>query len=355
MKDASLDEALNGDLVSGVLVDEHALGGPRGTPWSSAATVAASWSRGAVAATAAQRTLAAPVQLTGVGLHSGAAVTLTLRPGTPGQGLWIRRLDVTDRDPMIPARWDHVVDTRLCTVLGNAAGVTVSTVEHLMAALAGFGVDNLEIHIDGPEVPVMDGSSAAFVAAIQEVGTIAQPAVRQAIRLLDEVTVEEGQTWLALRPAPRGLTIEAEIQFTSPVIGHQHHAITVTPDSFREDLADCRTFGFAHEVEMLRANGLARGGSLDNAVVIDGDRVLNPEGLRRPDEFVRHKALDALGDLALAGHPIIGAYAGLRPSHRANNLLLRALFARPDAWRLEPALGSIADVSGRAQESRRRA
>lgn len=355
MKDASLDEALHGDEANGTLADAHALGVTRRTPWSSAAAVATSWSRGAVAATAAQRTLAAPVHIGGIGLHSGAAVRMTLRPGEPGQGLWVRRLDVTDRDPMIPARWDHVVDTRLCTTLGNTAGVTVSTVEHLMAALAGLGVDNLEIHVDGPEIPVMDGSSAAFVAAIREVGTIAQPAVRQAVRILDEVTVEDGQTWLALRPAPRGLTIEAEIQFKSPVIGHQHHAITVSPESFGDELADCRTFGFAHEVEMLRANSLALGGSLDNAVVIDGDRVLNPDGLRRPDEFVRHKALDALGDLALAGHPIIGAYAGLRPSHRANNLLLRALFARPGAWRLEPALGSVADASGRAQHGRRRA
>ncbi|MBB4267502.1 UDP-3-O-acyl-N-acetylglucosamine deacetylase [Roseospira visakhapatnamensis] len=341
MKDASLDEALSMELA-----------GDDPTPGPGART---SWTHGAVAPTTAQRTLAAPVTIEGVGLHSGAAVTMTLRPGAPGRGLWVRRLDVTGRNPMIPARWDHVTDTRLCTMLGNTEGVTVSTVEHLMAALAGLGVDNLDIEVDGPELPVMDGSSAAFVTAILKVGTVAQPAVRQAIRVLDEITVEDGQTWLALRPARRGLTIEAEIQFDSPVIGHQHHAITVSPDSFRADLADCRTFGFAHEVAFLRANGLAQGGSLDNAVVIDGDRVLNPEGLRRPDEFVRHKALDALGDLALAGHPIIGVYAGLRPSHRANNLLLRALFARPAAWRLEPALSTAADITDGVQEARRRA
>jgi len=327
MKDASLDDALFAEISDG-----HGLWPDDPTRRVTAARTVAT----------PQRTLAGPVTVSGIGLHSGAPVTMTLCPGVPGQGIWMRRMDVTDRDPMIHARWDHVVDTRLCTVLGNAAGVTVSTVEHLMAAVAAYGLDNLEVQVDGPELPVMDGSSAAFVAAIQRVGTVAQPAIRQAIRVLDEVTLEDGQTWLALRPAPRGLTIEAEIQFDSPAIGHQHHALTVSAESFGAELADCRTFGFAHEVEYMRANGLARGGSLDNAVVVDGDRVLNPEGLRRPDEFVRHKALDALGDLALAGHPIIGAYAGLRPSHKANNLLLRALFARPDAWRLEPALAPIA-------------
>jgi len=348
MKDASLDDSLTmylGDDIGSDYEDRSF--------WSSSGPSA--WPRGAVGATAAQRTLAAPVAIRGIGLHSGAPVTLTLRPAEVGQGLWFRRVDVTDRDPVIPARWDHVVDTRLCTVLGNAAKVTVSTVEHLMAALAALGLDNLEVQVDGPEVPVMDGSSLAFVEAIRSVGTVAQPAVRRAIRVLNEVVVEDGQTWLALRPAPRGLSIEAEIEFDTPAIGHQSHAIAISAESFRTELADCRTFGFAHEVEALRAHGLARGGSLDNAVVIEGDRILNPEGLRRADEFVRHKALDAVGDLALAGHPLIGAYAGVRPSHKANNLLLRALFARPDAWRLEPAWATGVERVGQAEKNRRRA
>ncbi|MBB4286658.1 UDP-3-O-acyl-N-acetylglucosamine deacetylase [Roseospira goensis] len=305
---------------------------------------------------AAQRTLAGPATVTGIGLHSGVDVTLTLRPAAADSGIWIRRADVTDRDPMIPARWDHVVDTRLCTTLGNAAGVTVATVEHLMAALAGLGVDNAELVVDGPELPVMDGSSAAFVALVETAGTIAQGAPRHAVRLVDTVTVEDGESVASLRPAPRGLSIDATIDFDSAAIGRQHRVVSVTPDSFRRDLADARTFGFRHEVEGLRAMGLARGGSLDNAVVVDGDAILNPEGLRHDDEFVRHKALDVLGDLALAGHPVIGAYSGHRPSHRLNNLLLRALFAQPQAWRFEPALSTAgAGDAARHAGDRRRA
>ncbi|WP_299441037.1 UDP-3-O-acyl-N-acetylglucosamine deacetylase [uncultured Rhodospira sp.] len=300
-----------------------------------------------------QQTLAAPVTVSGIGLHTGETVTLTLRPAEADSGVWVHRADVTDRDPMIPARWDHVVDTRLCTVLGNAAGVTVSTVEHLMAALAGLGVDNAEIVVDGPELPVMDGSSAAFVAPIEAVGLRAQQAPRRVVRVRDPVTVEDGDSVAALRPAPRGLTIDAGIDFTSAAIGRQRRVVTVTPDSFRRELADARTFGFRHEVEGLRAMGLARGGSLDNAVVVDGDAVMNPGGLRHDDEFVRHKALDALGDLYLAGHPMVGVYAGHRPSHRLNNLLLRALFQRPEAWRIEPAMGTVAEVRADAGDRRR--
>lgn len=319
MKDASLDD------IATLPVAEAA--------WPSRAS-----GTRAHATTSARRTLAGPVRVSGIGLHSGAPVTLTLMPAGADGGLWLRRADVTDRDPMIPARWDHVVDTRLCTILGNAAGVTVSTVEHLMAALAGLGIDNAEIIVDGPELPVMDGSSAAFVAEIEAVGTVAQAAPRHAIRLLDTVTVRDGDSVASLRPAACGLTLDADIDFDSPVIGRQRRVVRVSPDSFRAELADARTFGFRHEVEHLHSLGLARGGSLDNAVVVDGDTVMNPDGLRHPDEFVRHKALDALGDLYLAGHPIVGLYQGHRPSHRLNNLLLRDLFARPDAWRFEPAL-----------------
>ncbi|KAA5604984.1 UDP-3-O-acyl-N-acetylglucosamine deacetylase [Roseospira marina] len=329
MKDATLDDST---LAAAV---EPAGTAPSHRAWPLAAS--------------ARRTVAGPVCVQGIGLHSGATVTLTLRPAAADNGLWIRRTDITDRDPMIPARWDHVVDTRLCTALGNAAGVTVSTVEHLMAALAALGVDNAEILVDGPELPVMDGSSAAFVAEIEAVGTVAQAAPRHAIRLVDTVSVTEGDSTVSLRPAPRGLTIDAEIDFENPVIGRQRRVVLVSARSFREELADARTFGFRHEVDGLRAMGLARGGSLDNAVVVDGDTILNPEGLRYADEFVRHKALDALGDLYLAGHPLIGVYQGLRPSHRINNLLLRALFDQPEAWRFEPALLSGGYGAGRGR------
>lgn len=303
----------------------------------------------------AQRSLAGPVTIAGIGLHSGAQVTMTLRPSNVDSGIWVRRVDVSDRDPMIPVRWDHVVDTRLCTTIGNGAGVTVSTVEHLMAALAGLGVDNAEIEVDGPELPVMDGSSAAFVERILAAGTIAQAAPRHAIRVLDAVTVTDGACEATLRPAPRGLTIDASIDFESAAIGCQRCVLAITPDSFRRELADARTFGFRHEVEALRSMGLARGGSLDNAVVVDGDTILNPGGLRHADEFARHKALDALGDLALAGHPIIGAYDAYRPSHRLNALLLGALFDQPQAWRFEPAMTGRAGDGRRDAAPRRRA
>ncbi len=332
MKDASLDDLLPG--THGVEA--------RWTGADSPSGMRRAWPL----ATPSQKTLGGPVTLRGVGLHSGAPVDMTLRPLGADNGIWVRRADITDRDPMIPARWDHVVDTRLCTVLGNGAGVTVSTVEHLMAALAGLGIDNIEISVNGPELPIMDGSSAAFVAPLQAAGLVAQGAPRASIRVVNEITVREGDSEVSLRPAPRGLSIDATIDFTSAAIGRQRFAAMVSPESFSAEMANARTFGFRHEVEGLRAMGLARGGSLDNAVVVDGDEVLNPGGLRHKDEFARHKALDALGDLALAGHPIIGAYAGSRPSHRVNNLLLHALFDQPQAWRFEPPLPVGARITG---------
>lgn len=338
MKDASLDELLSGSggidtiwTTPGVSVSR-----PRG--------VRRSWPL----ATPSQKTLAAPVTVEGVGLHSGASVTMTLRPLDADNGVWVRRTDITDRDPMIPARWDHVVDTRLCTVLGNSAGVTVSTVEHLMAALAGLGIDNVEVAVNGPELPIMDGSSACFVTPLLATGIVAQGAPRSSIRIINPIEVHDGDSRAILRPAPRGLSIEAAIDFSSEAIGRQRFAAMISPDTFRDQMATARTFGFRHEVEGLRAMGLARGGSLDNAIVVDGDTVLNPGGLRHDDEFARHKALDALGDLALAGHPIIGAYAGDRPSHRINNLLLHALFDQPQAWRFEPPLAVGATTADNA-------
>jgi UDP-3-O-[3-hydroxymyristoyl] N-acetylglucosamine deacetylase len=278
-----------------------------------------------------QHTLKSEATLTGTGLHSGAAVTLTLCPVAAGHGIMFVRTDITGRDNVIPARWDHVTDTRLCTVVGNAAGVTVGTIEHLMAALRGCGVDNVIIELDGPEVPVMDGSSAPFVEMIDRAGLVAQNAPRRMLKIFKEVSVEVDGKIARLRPAD-GSFFAGRIDFAHPSIGTQERDVQLLNGNFRHDLADARTFGFLSEVEMLRRHGLARGGSLENAVVLDNDGVMNPEGLRHDDEFIRHKLLDAVGDLYLAGGVILGAYESSRPGHALNNALLQALFASPDAW-----------------------
>jgi len=287
-----------------------------------------------------QSTLSKSVSFTGVGLHGGKPARMAIRPAPAGAGVWFCRVDVSDRDQMIPARYDAVSDTRLCTVLANPAGVSVSTVEHVMAALAGCGVDNALIDIDGPEIPIMDGSAQVFVDAIQTAGLAFTDTPRRALRILSPVMVERGDARAELHPAD-AFAMDFSIAFDDAAIGRQRHAMTLDADGFARDLADCRTFTRLAEIEQLRAHGLALGGSLDNAVVVDGARVLNPGGLRRPDEFVRHKMLDAVGDLALAGAPIIGRYVGVKAGHALTNTLLRALFARPDAWRWEPAAPRI--------------
>jgi UDP-3-O-[3-hydroxymyristoyl] N-acetylglucosamine deacetylase len=279
-----------------------------------------------------QHTLAGPVAFAGVGIHTGLHVNVTARPATTDTGFVFVRTDVSDRPNAVAARTDAVCKTQLGTVIGNAEGVTVSTVEHLMAAFAALGVDNATIEIDGPEVPIMDGSSAPFVAAIDAVGVRRQDAPRRYLEILSDVVVDEGDKRAVLSPADR-FEVAFEILFDTPAIGRQRVDLAVDEASFRTELADCRTFGFLHEVEALRAAGLARGGSLDNVVVIENDSVLNPGGLRRPDEFVRHKALDAVGDLYLLGGPIIGRYEGIYAGHGLNNAVSRALLAAPKAWR----------------------
>ena len=279
-----------------------------------------------------QVTLAKPVSFEGVGIHTGRVTRVTLRPAGPDSGIRFLRTDIKDRDPAIAARGEAVCQTRLGTVIGNADGVTISTIEHLMAAFCGLGVDNVLVEIDGPEVPIMDGSCRAFVAAIDSAGRKAQAARRRFIEIMDTVEVEEDGKSASLTPA-ESFEVAFEIAFDSRAIGRQRVDLAIDEVCFREDLAPCRTFGFLHEVEALREAGLARGGSLDNVLVIEGDRVLNPEGLRRFDEFVRHKALDAVGDLYLLGAPLIGRYEGLYAGHGLNNALVRALAARPDAWR----------------------
>lgn len=282
-----------------------------------------------------QSTLKTSIGCVGIGLHSGQRVGLTLRPAGVGHGIVFRRTDL-GRD--IPARFDWVVDTRLSTVLGdpNWAPARVGTVEHVLAALAGLGIDNAVVELDGPEVPILDGSAAPFVFLIECAGIAALPAQRRSIEILRPVRVADGPAFAELRPSmgmARGLDMALSIDFAAAAIGQQTVALRLSSETFRHRLARARTFGLLEEVEALRAAGLAIGGSLDNAVVVDGDRVLNPGGLRSPDEFVRHKLVDAVGDLALAGVALHGRFVAHRSGHSLNNRLLHALFADSSAWR----------------------
>lgn len=283
------------------------------------------------AETGRRRTLKAPIGCVGTGLHSGLRASLTLRPAAAGTGIVFRR---TDLGIEMPALFDLVTDTRLCTAIGEGAG-RIGTIEHVMAALAGTGVDDAIVEVDGPEVPIMDGSAAPFVFLIDCAGTATSAMPRAAIEVLRPVRVEEPNGAFAelLPSREAAFDIELEIDFPNTAIGRQAMAMRLSPHAFREGLADARTFTLAEDVARLRAAGLAQGGSLANAVVVDGPLVLNPGGLRRPDEFVRHKMLDVVGDLALAGAPIRGRFRGARSGHALNNRLLRALFADASAWR----------------------
>ncbi len=280
---------------------------------------------------ARQKTLKTRISCSGVGLHSGRRVTLTIGPAAIDSGIQFKRVDPAGLGAIIPARWDHVVDTRLCTVIGNGEGVVVGTVEHLMAAFSGLSIDNAMIEIDGPEVPIMDGSADAFVFLIECAGIAEQSAARRRIRILKHLSVGDERANVALTPAPFA-SLDFALDFPNPAIGRQEKSVRLEEDAFKRELSRARTFGFADEVELLRKAGLARGGSLDNAIVIGADRVLNREGLRYGDEFVRHKMLDAMGDLYLAGAPIEGRFWGARSGHALNNTLLKALFADTDAW-----------------------
>lgn len=283
-----------------------------------------------------QHTLNGPVSLEGIGVHTGLSVVMTLAPASPGMGIRFLRSDVVDRDPVIPARADRVTETRLGTVISNEAGVSVSTVEHILAVFHGLGVDNALVTVNGPEAPIMDGSCEPFLRAVDGAGLVAQPATRRYLEILEPVEVVDGDKRAALIPADQ-FELAFEIAFDTAAIGRQRVDLVVDEATFRRELADCRTFGFLHEVEALRAAGLARGGTMDNVVVIDNGAVLNPLGLRRPDEFVRHKALDALGDLFLLGGPILGRYEARYSGHGLNNALARAVLGRPEAWRWSDA------------------
>lgn len=285
-----------------------------------------------MAADAYQHTVRTPALFAGVGVHTGAYTRVNVRPAGADSGIVFVRTDVTDVDNRVLVAPETVCKTQLGTVIGNAAGVTVSTIEHLMAAFVMLGIDNAVVELDGPEMPIMDGSSLPFLRVLDRAGLRPQDAPRRYIEILEPVEVVDGGKRAALKPADT-FEVAFEIRFASPVIGTQAIDMVMDEQTFRAELADCRTFGFLHEVEALRSMGLARGGNMDNVVVIDGDRVLNPEGLRRPDEFVRHKALDAIGDLYVLGAPVIGRFEGGLAGHAINNLLVRALAARPAAWR----------------------
>lgn len=278
-----------------------------------------------------QTTLNSFVSFTGTGLHLGQPVRLTVRPASADHGIVFRRTDLPAQDADIRALWDHVIVSPLNTRIENSAGACVSTIEHVMAALAGCGIHNALIEIDGPEVPILDGSAAEFVDGFLRVGIHRLDAPLRVIKVLRPVSVKVGDASARLAPAD-SLHIGFEIDFADRAIGHQEKSLNMANGAFVRELCDSRTFCRASDVEAMRAQGLALGGTLENAVVVDGAEVLSPGGLRHKDEAVRHKMLDALGDLYTAGAPILARYTGHRAGHAVTNTLLRALFERPDAW-----------------------
>lgn len=297
-----------------------------------------------------QTTIAREIELQGVGVHSGAPVSLVLHPAEANVGL---RFMVSRRGRIIaeiPASVEHVKNLTLCTVIGDETGVTVGTVEHLLAALHGLGVDNCYIEIEGKEVPIMDGSSQAFVCAIDEVGKRLLSAPRKYIKVLKPIRVDEGDCWGELIPHS-SFHLDVQIDFETKVIGSQRMACEMSPGVFRKELSRARTFGFMSDVEKLWKAGLALGASLENSVAIGDGKVINPEGLRYPKEFVRHKMLDAVGDLALAGRPLLGSYRSLRGGHRLNAYVLKALFSDQSAWTLVEAPVARSSVSAGARRN----
>ncbi len=292
-----------------------------------------------------QRTLKNVIRATGVGLHTGEKVYLTLRPAAVDTGIVFRRVDL---DPVVELRADpnQVGDTRLSTAL-KEGDVTVSTIEHLMAALAGLGIDNVYVEITSPEVPIMDGSAAPFVFLVQSAGVVEQTGPKKFIRVKKTIKIEDGDKWAQFEPF-EGFKVSFAIDFDHPIFAKSPQQATVdfSTTSFVKEVSRARTFGFMHEVEALREAGLALGGSHDNAIVMDSYTILNDDGLRYEDEFVKHKILDAIGDLYLLGHQLIGAFSAYKSGHALNNKLLRALLAQPDAWELvtydDPAEAPIA-------------
>ena len=278
-----------------------------------------------------QRTLKKTVSATGVGLHNGEKVIMTLKPAPIDSGIVFCRADLPGA-PVIQSTPDAVKDTRLCSAL-EQNGARVATVEHLMSALAGLGVDNVRIEVTASEIPIMDGSSGPFIYLLQSAGIVEQNAPKKFIRIKKIVEIKEADKWVKFEPY-HGFKMEFTIDFAHPVFDHSGKTVTIdfADNSYIKEISRARTFGFMHEVEYLRANGLARGGSLDNAIVLDEYRVLNADGLRYEDEFAKHKVLDAIGDLYMLGHPILGAFTAYKSGHALNNQLLRALLEDAEAW-----------------------
>lgn len=274
------------------------------------------------------------VKTTGVGLHSGNKVTLIIKPAPVNTGIVLVR---TDLNPAvaIPATAELVRETTMCTALVNDDGVRISTIEHLFAALAGLGIDNAEIEVDAPEIPIMDGSASPWVFLLQSVGIKQQSAAKKFIRIKQPIRVEDGDKWAELNPY-RGFKVDFAIDFDHPEIARsqQHMVMDFSSSGFIRDISRARTFGFMRDIEYLRANNLALGGSMENAVVLDEYKVLNPDGLRYEDEFVKHKILDAFGDLYVAGHAIIGEFKAFKTGHALNNQLVRALLAAQESWEI---------------------
>ncbi|MEM7710935.1 MAG: UDP-3-O-acyl-N-acetylglucosamine deacetylase [Pseudomonadota bacterium] len=279
-----------------------------------------------------QTTVVKPSRFEGFGLHSGRPARLTIRPAPAHHGIWFRRIDL-DGNNMVPARHDAVADARLCTLLVNESGTSISTVEHIMAALWGCGVLNAIVEVDGPEIPILDGSAADFVRGLLRTGIRKLSAPVHVIEVVRPITVRSDGASASLTPAAE-LEIDVEIEFADRAIGHQRKVLRLSNGTFVRELCDSRTFCCRADVDAMQAAGRALGGSLSNAVVVDGARVENPEGFRHLDEAVRHKMLDVLGDLALAGAPILGRYTGRRSGHALTARLLQALFADPTAYRI---------------------
>jgi UDP-3-O-[3-hydroxymyristoyl] N-acetylglucosamine deacetylase len=298
---------------------------------------------------AKQTTLRDDAAVSGIGVHSGLPVTLTMRPADDDAGIVFQRVAADGLMREIRADVRAVTATEFATVLGDAAGPLCSTAEHLLAALRGLRVDNAIIEIDGPEVPIMDGSAAAFVDAIDQAGLTTRALPRRYIEVIKPVRVAAKDGAVGeLRPYSHGFRVEAEIDFDHPLIGHQALALDIEPESFRREIARARTFGFMKDVSKLWSAGYALGASFDNTLVVTDDRVLNPEGLRFTDEFVRHKVLDAIGDLALAGQPLLAAYCTVRGGHKLNHAVLSALMADKTAWRVVEFSESAPRLRGRS-------
>lgn len=278
-----------------------------------------------------QRTLKQPVACTGIGLHSGKKVNLCLRPAAPDTGVVFKRTDLAGA-PLIPGDVHHVVDTAMCTTVG-VHGVKVATVEHLLSALSGLGVDNVLVEVDAPEVPIMDGSAAPFVFLVKNAGLTSQAELRQFYVVKREVSISHDDKFVSVAPA-KGFEVNFTIEFKHPMIKRQQFGVCFDERTYEKDISRARTFGFLEDLQRLRESNLGMGGSLDNAVVVDQYRVLNDDGLRFPDEFVRHKVLDFIGDLALVGRPILGSFTAHKSGHAMNNQLFRKFLEDPQAWQL---------------------